>query len=262
LASVFPFEIIKSSEVPEPGFESRPALRLELNTAPVDRWLAGANKGKPFFLIVADHSPHVVWPDKAEYKPEEVDIPRPGAIKPGSATDALVSLADVVPTFVEAVGGNVPEGLDGKSFLKVWHGQAQSHREYIFATHTGDGEWNRNPARCIRTGRYKLILNLAPGITYTTHIDLAKDHDGGREYWPSWEQRAKTDRRAAAALDRYRNHPKEEFYDLAADPYEINNLIGDQKYADIIADLRARLADWRKQQGDDKTGPDPAPPAR
>jgi arylsulfatase A-like enzyme len=336
LASVFPFEIIKSSEVPEPGFESRPALRLDLNTAPVDRWLAGANKGKPFFLIVADHSPHVVWPDKAEYKPEEVDIPPnhidtpdtrqararyytditkmdrnvgqvlasldknglaentvfiftsdqgaqwpfakwtvydagirvpllvrwPGAIKPGSATDALVSPADVVPTFVEAVGGNVPEGLDGKSFLKVWHGQAQSHREYIFATHTGDGEWNRNPARCIRTGRYKLILNLAPGITYTTHIDLAKDHDGGREYWPSWEQRAKTDRRAAAALDRYRNHPKEEFYDLAADPYEINNLIGDQKYADIIADLRARLADWRKQQGDDKTGPDPAPPAR
>jgi arylsulfatase A-like enzyme len=336
LASVFPFEIIKSSEVPEPGFESRPALRLDLNTAPVDRWLAGANKGKPFFLIVADHSPHVVWPDKAEYKPEEVDIPPnhidtpdtrqararyytditkmdrnvgqvlasldknglaentvfiftsdqgaqwpfakwtvydagirvpllvrwPGAIKPGSATDALVSPADVVPTFVEAVGGNVPEGLDGKSFLKVWHGQAQSHREYIFATHTGDGEWNRNPARCIRTGRYKLILNLAPGITYTTHIDLAKDHDGGREYWPSWEQRAKTDRRAAAALDLYRNHPKEEFYDLAADPYEINNLIGDQKYADIIADLRARLADWRKQQGDDKTGPDPAPPAR
>jgi N-sulfoglucosamine sulfohydrolase len=45
---------------------------------------------------------------------------------------------------------------------------------------------------------------------------------------------------------------------LLTDPYEIHNLIGDQKYADIVADLRARLAEWRKQQGDDKTGPDPA----
>jgi N-sulfoglucosamine sulfohydrolase len=323
--SVFPFEIIKNSQAPEPGFESKPALRLDLNTATVDRWLAGADRATPFFLVVADHSPHVVWPEKAEYKPEEVVIPPnhidtpdtrrararyytditkmdrnvgsvlasldryglaentififtsdqgaqwpfakwtvydagirvpllirwPGVIKPGSATDALVSLADIVPTFIEAVGGRAPEGLDGWSFLKVLREPAQPHREYIFATHTGDRQWNRNPARCIRTARYKLILNLAPEITYTTHIDLAKDHDGGREYWPSWEAQAKTDRRALAVIDSYRNHPREEFYDLLTDPYEIHNLIGDQKYADIIADLRARLAEWRKQQGDE-----------
>ena len=335
-ASVFPFEIIKGSEVPEPGFESKPALRVDLNTAPVDQWLASAGKGKPFFLIVADHSPHVVWPDKAEYQPEDVEIPPnhvdtpetraararyytditkmdrnvgqvlaslgknglaestififtsdqgaqwpfakwtvydagirvpllirwPGAIKPGRVTGALVSLADLVPTLIEAAGGNTPEGLDGQSFLKVLRGQAQSHREYVFATHTGDGQWNRNPARCIRTGRYKLVLNLAPEITYTTHMDLAKDHDGGREYWPSWEARAKTDRRAAAVVDRYRNHLPEEFYDLETDPSEIHNLIGDQKHAGTIADLRARLTAWRQQQGDDKTGPDPAPPAK
>jgi N-sulfoglucosamine sulfohydrolase len=323
--SVFPFEIIKNSEAPEPGFESKPALRLDLNTAPVDRWLAGADKTRPFFLIVADHSPHVVWPDKAEYRvedivtpPNHIDTPDtrrararyytditkmdrnlgsvlasldryglaentififtsdqgaqwpfakwtvydagirvpllirwPGVITPGSATDAMVSLADIVPTFIEAAGGKAPEGLDGQSFLKVLRDSAQSHRENIFATHTGDREWNRNPARCIRTARYKLILNLAPEITYTTHIDLAKDHDGGREYWPSWEAEAKTDRRALAVIDRYRNHPREEFYDLLTDPYEVHNLIGDQKYADIIADLRAKLAEWRKGQGDE-----------
>jgi arylsulfatase A-like enzyme len=318
--SVFPFEIIKGSEVPEPGFENKQALRVDLNTAPVDQWLASGNKAKPFFLIVADHSPHVVWPDKAEYKPEDVEIPPshidtpetraararyytditkmdrnvgqtlasleknglaentififtsdqgpqwpfakwtvydagirvpllvrwPNVVKAGGATDAMVSLADVVPTFVEAAGGKPPEGLDGQSFLKVLQGQTSVHRERIFATHTGDGEWNRNPARCIRSGRYKLILNLAPEITYTTHMDLAKDHDGGREYWPSWEERAKTDRRAATVID------------LLTDPYEIHNLIGDRKYADIVADLRVRLDEWRKQQGDDKTGPDSA----
>jgi N-sulfoglucosamine sulfohydrolase len=333
--SVFPFEIINGSEVPEPGFENNSNLRVDLNTAPVDRWLAGAGKAKPFFLVVDDHSPHVVWQDKAEYKPEEVEIPPghidtpdtraararyytditkmdrnvgqvmasldkyglsentififtsdqgpqwpfakwtvydagikvpllirwPGVIKPG-ATDALVSLADVVPTFVEAAGGRPAEGLDGESFLKVLHDPMKSHREYIFATHTGDREWNRNPARCIRSNRYKLIINLAPEIRYTTHIDLAKDHDGGREYWPSWDLLAKTDRRAAAVIDRYRNHPKEEFFDLLTDPFEIHNLIDDQKYADIVADMRARLNEWRRRQGDDKTGPDPATPAK
>jgi len=335
-ASVFPFEIIKTSVVPEPGFESKPALHLDLNTTPVDKWLAGADKSKPFFLIVADHSPHVVWVEKAEYKPEEVEIPPnhidtpetraararyytditkmdrnlggvlasldkyglaentififtsdqgaqwpfskwtvydmgirvpllvrwPGVIKPGGATDAMVSLVDVVPTFIEAAGGKPPEDLDGQSFISLLRGHSQTHREYIFVTHTGDGQYNRNPARAVRTERYKLILNLAPEITYTTHIDLAKDHDGGREYWPSWEERAKTDQRAAAVIDRYRNHPKEEFYDLATDPYEIHNLIGDRKYVDIIADLRARLSVWRKQQKDDKTGPDPVPPTK
>jgi hypothetical protein len=60
-------------------------------------------------------------------------------------------------------------------------------------------------------------------------------------------------------IDRYRNHPREEFYDLAIDPYEVQNLINDPKHAVIITDLRQRLAEWRKQQGDDKTGPDSAP---
>ncbi len=332
-APVFPFEIIEGSEVPEPGFESKPDLRVDLNTAPVAKWLAGADKAKPFFLVVADHSPHVVWPDKAEYMPEDVEIPPnhvdtpdtrrararyytditqmdrnvghvlasleknnlaentififtsdqgaqwpfakwtvydqgirvpllmrwPKAIKPGRATDALVSLADVVPTLIEAAGGKPPEGLDGQSFLKVLRSQTPSHREYIFATHTGDREWNRNPARAVRTNRYKFILNLAPEITYTTHMDLAKDHDGGREYWPSWEALAKTNQQAATVIDRYRNHPREEFYDLAIDPYEVQNLINDPKHAVIITDLRQRLAEWRKQQGDDKTGPDSAP---
>jgi N-sulfoglucosamine sulfohydrolase len=213
------------------------------------------------FIFTSDQGPQ--WPfAKWTVYDAGIRVPLlvrwPNVVKAGGATDAMVSLADVVPTFVEAAGGKPPEGLDGQSFLKVLQGQTGVHRERIFATHTGDGEWNRNPARCIRSGRYKLILNLAPEITHTTHMDLAKDHDGGREYWPSWEERAKTARRAAAVIDRYRNHPKEEFYDLLTDPNEIHNLIGDQKYADIVADLRARLAEWRKQQGDDKTGPDSA----
>lgn len=328
---VFPFERVANSEAVEPGFEKKPGLNTDLNTAAVDGWLAQVGREKPFFLVVADHSPHVVWPEKAEYKPEEVDIPPthidtpeyrrararyytditkmdanvgrvlaslkkygfaentififtsdqgpqlpfakwsvydaglqtplfirwPGRAKPGHVTDALVSHVDVLPTLIEAAGGQTPAGLDGKSYLKVLDGKADSHLDYVFALHTQDGEMNRTPQRAVRTTRYKYILNLSPEIKYTTHMDKATDHDGGREYWPSWVERAKTDARAAALLERYHWRSREEFYDLQADPHETRNLINDAKHTRTINELRVHLAAWRKQQGDDKTGPEP-----
>jgi len=328
--SVFPFERVQNSEVVEPGFEKNPGLNTDLNTAAVDEWLSGVSKDKPFFLVVADHSPHVVWVEKAEYKPEEVDIPPnhidtpdyrrararyytdvtkmdanvgrvleslkkygldqntvfiftsdqgpqwpfakwnvydaglrapllvrwPGRVKLG-VTEAMVSHVDLLPTLIEAAGDKIPDGLDELSYLRVLDGRAKSHSEYVFALHTQDGVMNRTPQRSVRTTRYKYILNLSPEIEYTTHIDKATYHDGGREYWPSWEAKAKTDPRAAEILKRYHQRPREEFYDVAADPHETRNLINDRKHVETINDLRARLAAWRKQQGDDKTGPEP-----
>ena len=216
--SVFPFERVANSETPEPGFEKNPGLRNDLNTTAVDGWLAGADKDKPFFLVVADHSPHVVWPDKAEYKPEEMDIP--------------------------------PNHIDTLEYRRA---------RVRYYTDVTKMEMNRTPQRSVRTARYKYILNLSPEITYTTHIDKATDHDGGREYWPSWEAQARTDARAAAIIKRYHERPREELYDIIADPHETKNLVSDPKLASVLAELRAQLAAWRKQQGDDKTGPEPMP---
>ncbi len=322
--SVFPWDRIADSEVPEPGFEAKPGLRTDLDVAAVDRWLARRTDSRPLFLIVGDHSPHVVWPERATFDPAEADVPPnhidtpetrrararyytdiekmdsnlaalvaslrarglwdnttflftsdqgaqwafakwtlydpgisvpllvrwPGKTRPGTHTDALVSLVDIVPTLLEGVGAPVPEDLDGKSFLGVVLGRTSQHRDFVFTTHTGDRQWNRSPARSIRTERYKLIVNLAPQEVYTTHMDLAKDHDGGREYWPSWEEAAKTDLLAARILDRYRHHPPEELYDVQLDPFEQINLASDSRYTGILANLRARLAAWREEQGD------------
>ncbi len=183
----------------------------------------------------------------------------PGKIQPHTTTEAMISFVDVVPTFVEIAGGRAPSGLDGKSFLPVLEGKTKTHRDVIFATHSQDGSMNRTPTRCVRSDRYKYILNLAPEIEYNTHIDKATDHDGGREYWPSWVKKAETDPRAAAVLKRYHWRPREELYDVKLDPYEMHNLAEDATYADIKTDLSARLTAWRKEQNDTKTGPDPVP---
>jgi N-sulfoglucosamine sulfohydrolase len=183
----------------------------------------------------------------------------PRRIGPGKTSDAMISLVDVLPTLIEIAGGKPSAELDGRSFLPVLQGKSDSHRDFIFATHSQDGAINITPMRCIRTMRYKYILNLAPKNKYTTHMDKAKDHDGGREYWDSWMEKAENDLLAAATLQRYHWRPRQELYDVMLDPYETHNLADDPAYAEIKKDLDERLAMWRKEQGDKKIGPDPAP---
>jgi uncharacterized sulfatase len=327
---VFPFERISKTNVPEPGFEAKPGLNYDLNMDPIDTWLSDQAHDKPFLLIVADHSPHVIWPEKSNYNPEAVDIPSvhidtqetrkararyyeditkmdrnvgqliqslneqnllentvmvftadhgpqwpfakwslydygiraplvvrwPGIVKAGSHTSAMVSQVDLVPTFIEIAGGSAPENIDGKSFLRVLRGETDVHRSVVFATHTGDGMMNRSPSRMLRTERYKYILNLAPKNPYHTHMDKANDHDGGREYWTSWVEKAKTDKHAQDVLQRYHDHPGEELYDLHDDPDEKHNLSADDKHTKLIDGYRKELSAWRRRQGDFETGPE------
>src|SRR5690606_37588560 len=96
-------------------------------------------------------------------------------------TDALVSLVDLLPTIVEMAGGKAPKEIDGISFLPLLQGKTNRHREYIYASHTGDGDMNMTPIRMVRNKRYKYLLNLAPEVKYTTHMDKG-DKEG---YWPT-----------------------------------------------------------------------------
>lgn len=74
--SSYPFELIHGTNVPEPGYEGKGDLWTDLNLGPVEEWISKASKGsKPFLLVVNDHSPHVIWPEKPEYEDHEVDIP-------------------------------------------------------------------------------------------------------------------------------------------------------------------------------------------
>ncbi len=327
---VFPFERIAGTNIREPGYENKPGLFHDLNLDPVDGWLGKLDKEKPFALVVADHSPHVVWPEVPTYKAEEVDIPEihidtestrkararyytdvtkmdanvgkllalldkhglastsmfmftadqgpqwafgkwglydygiqvpllvrwPGHVEPAAVTDALVSHVDVMPTLIEMAGGVIPKDIDGTSFFHLLKNPDQKHRDMVFASHTGDLQMNRSPMRMLRTDRYKYILNLASDEIYNTHMNLADDHDGGREYWPSWRRESFRDSHAASVLWRYHYRPKEELYDIQQDPWERQNLAQDENHAKLMGEFRGQMAVWRKQQGDDKTGPE------
>jgi len=169
----------------------------------------------------------------------------PGRIKPGSTRDALVSLVDVLPTFIDAAGGNPPPELDGRSFKDVLLGQADTFRDRIYATHTGDGDMNVFPQRAVRDDRYKYVLNLHPERLWTTHFTKVPGiPDSHKEVWDTWVEKAKTDAAAAKLVDTIEHHPAEELYDTRSDPYELHNLAGDPSQKARLDSLRADLKNW------------------
>jgi N-sulfoglucosamine sulfohydrolase len=176
----------------------------------------------------------------------------PGHIPPATSTDAMVSWPDMIPTFIELAGGTVPEGLDGKSYAAVLRGTATTHRDRIFAAHSGDGEFNVYPMRSVQTSRWKYIRNLHPEFQHHTHVSRATSKNG-IVYWRTWLAAAESDPSAAAIVKRYSERPQEELYDLQSDPFELHNLANDQEQAERLNSMRTELTAWMKEQGDQET---------
>lgn len=174
----------------------------------------------------------------------------PGVVPGGTRSEAMLSFLDILPTFVELGGGKPPAGIDGRSFAGVLLGKSKKHRSEVYALHTGDKNMNVYPHRCVRTERFKYILNLHPEFRYTTHIDRAGARDG-KAYFDTWEAKAKSDAKAARVVKRYHQRPAEELYDVVKDPHEMENLAGRAEFAKTLAELRGKVKAWMKAQGDE-----------
>lgn len=174
----------------------------------------------------------------------------PGVVKPGTVSDAMVQWIDLLLTLLEIAGGTSPKGLDGSSFIDVLRGKTAAHRERIFTTHTNDGDMNVYPIRSVRSREWKYIRNLHPEWEHTTHIDKSDVASSGIAYWKSWEEAATKNPAAAAIVKHYHERPKEELYDLVADPFELRNLAVDPKHAEPLKKLATELDAWMKAQGD------------
>ncbi|HKT12192.1 MAG TPA: sulfatase [Terriglobia bacterium] len=163
----------------------------------------------------------------------------PRKIKPGRTSSDLVSLEDLAPTWLEAVGVPVPQTMDGKSFLPLLLGRSFEPREAVFAErnfHT-----HLELIRCVRTSRYKLIQNYLPEVPYRPLSDIARS--------PSWRSIENLDHQGKLSSDlvgRYFKKPRseEEFYDLQNDPWEMNNLANDSKYKSELLHLQELLSRW------------------
>lgn len=161
----------------------------------------------------------------------------------GRAVRGLVSNVDIVPTLLEAVGIPVPHTVHGRSLVgELRAGDVCQARDEVYAELTYHSYYD--PRRCIRTGRYKLIVNFSSAPAAMDPSD-------------SWRRRS-TAKVKTSGPGAY--HPAVELYDLRADPLEFNDVAQKPDYALTRHDLLGRLHDWMVSTQDPLlAGPVPDP---
>ena len=103
------------------------------------------------------------WFDKRFMYEESLHMPClirfPGVVKPGTVSDDLLANIDYAPTLLAIAGANIPNDIQGKSFVSVLFGkQKKPFREAFYYHYYEYPYWHHvQPHYGIRTERYKLI---------------------------------------------------------------------------------------------------------
>ena len=169
----------------------------------------------------------------------------PGQTKTNLVNTNLVSLIDLAPTVLEATGTTPMPNLPGLSLIPLLKGEKTNWRTHLFTEFHIHSAHNYYPQRTVQNDRYKLILNLMPGIEnpgYKFTNDRFFDN-----LMDTIDQAPESIRSAYYKMEK---PAKFELYDLQDDPHEFNNLANDPKHSRILADLQERLQTWREETQD------------
>ena len=108
----------------------------------------------------------------------------PGKIQPGTTTDHISAFWDVMPTLAEIVDTQIPEGIDGESFLPSLLGEKnqQKHEHLYWEHHSGGGK------QAVRMDKWKALrLNVkgnpdAPIQLYDLSSDISESSNVSSDY--------------------------------------------------------------------------------
>lgn len=192
-------------------------------------------RGKQFLYDEGIHVPFVV---------------RGPGIAKGAVRDDLVEHIDMTATSLALAGIEVPKWMQGRNILA----KDYKHRDAVFAARDRCDETVEH-LRSVRTDKFKYIRNYLPE---RPHLQPNRYKDGKAIVQKLRELHA------AGKLNDLQEkllfsdkRPKEELYDLAADPHELKNLAADPAHKDTLAALRKQLADWEERTNDRGRQPEP-----
>ncbi len=203
-------------------------------------------------IFTSDHGSSEPGAMATHYEPG-VRIPlivrNPLASKKNHVSNAMVTLADLVPTILDWTETKPkPERniipVPKRSFLSVMERDDAKGWDEVFLSHVGHESTMYYPMRTIRTRRYKLIWNMAWRSEYPLPIDTLN-----RETWIQATRR-KEGMIGRRTIDAFLFRNAVELYDLQNDPDEIVNLAHDPQYAAVRSELSQKLMAWLKQTKD------------
>jgi len=161
----------------------------------------------------------------------------PGKIKPNTVNrHDFVSGIDFMPTVLDVFGMQMLEGMDGRSFLPLLKGKRQGGRDKVFTFFTETSAKNKYPMRCVRTEKFSYIFNAwADGQT------IFRNEPQSGLTFKAMQTAAEHDDAIAERVKFFLFRTKEEFYDLEADPCEMENLINAEEHKATIQKMRREL---------------------
>jgi uncharacterized sulfatase len=161
----------------------------------------------------------------------------PGHIEPGTVREDLVCFLDFAPTMLALAGVEVPREMQGHVILGP---KTAPQRKYIFAARDRmDETYDR--IRAVRDKHFQYVRNFEPDLPYAQRIaygELMPTMNVWRKLHAEGKLNAMQDRFFAATK------PREELYDVDADPDEVHNLAAEPKYKEKLEELRSALDCW------------------
>ncbi len=157
----------------------------------------------------------------------------PGVKANGKITDSLVSQVDIYPTLCDLLNIEKPERLQGKSFVNLFSDSKGIHREEVFAEinfHT-----SYEPTRCVRTKRYKYLEYLDESYLRINYSNIDESIPKKVLMNNGLEDQVK---------------PRIALFDLYHDPGERRNLVEDERYKDVLDNMKNRLLKWQEETED------------
>jgi uncharacterized sulfatase len=188
------------------------------------------------FIYASDHGKSGKWGLEEQGLKIPFIVRWPGHVIPNTSSDVLLTLVDILPTFLEASNAKIPDQIDGKSFYKILKGDNNKLHDYIYgvATRQNIRECKVFPSRMVRGQRYKLIKNF-------NSIEIVDQNLGSNEIINNFIK---------IGAESFPKIPFEELYDIKNDPYQKNNLANIKNYKTIKDNLSKVLKNWMIDQKD------------
>ena len=155
----------------------------------------------------------------------------------------FVAFVDLAPTVLSLAGMKAPKSMHGLPFLGKYD---TTERKYNYGF-TCNQASHYTPIRTITDGRFKYIRRYIP-YKPDNLLNAFQWRMPSNLYWDKTYFEDKCSN-PVCELPYVRNEA-ELFYDLSTDPFEINNLMGDTKYAEKINELRMELSAHIRNTGD------------
>tara|TARA_B100001059_G_scaffold164793_1_gene164357 strand:+ start:2494 stop:3966 length:1473 start_codon:yes stop_codon:yes gene_type:complete len=193
-------------------------------------------KNNSLFIYAADHGISGKWGLSEQGLKAPFIVRWPEKIKANVESDVILSFVDVVPTFLDIIGAEISDDIDGSSFYKTLLGDNKEIHEYIYGLSTMQNiqKCKVFPSRMVREKRFKYIKNF-------NSIEVYKNNFGNNEVVNQFIE---------IGANSYPDKPFEELYDLEKDPFQKNNLANDIKYLQVKNKLELALKKWMISQND------------